>query len=1029
MSPEHIALLLIEDNAGDARLIQEILATSRHARFTLTRVARLDEALAALKTDVFDAALLDLTLPDSRGIETFRRLHRAAPSLPVVIMTGVDGEDAGVRAVKEGAQDYLVKGEPASEALIRTVRHAIERQLSSFELRESEQNYRRLFDAVADPIVVIDPNNGEIVDINLVAETLYGYAKDEVIGKQGITLSAEPLASAAALVTLRTSDSELFHMRRHRRKDGRIFPVEVHSSALVLKGRRLAINAIRDITAREEAREQLAQEKQRLIEAQAVAKVGSWDTDLANMTVLWSAETHRIFETDPDTFAPTHAAFLTLVHPADRAGVDAAFMASSEKSGRHSIEHRIVLPDGRIKFVEERWQIHAAAGERRRAVGTCQDITERVVAQRLIEQSHRRFKQMADSISQVFWMSDLEKKKMIYINPAYETIWGRSCDELYRNPGAWLDAVLPEDRERVLAALPRQLDGSYDEQYRISRPDGEIRWIRDRAYPVRDEDGCVHQVAGVAQDVTEQVLAEAAMHVSQEFLEKAQEVANTGSWVNPLNDRDELIWSKQCRHIFGVELDRALVFADLIALIHPDDRPALAAAREKAIRDGAPYTMEYRIIRPDGAERTLRTKAEVIRDKADGTQKLIGVVSDVTDRKESERRLKETEAMLAQAQKMESMGRLAGGVAHDFNNILTAILGLSELSILTLPKENPLRADLEEIRAAGLRAANLTQQLLAFSRRQVTSPRLIELDATVAGLAKMLRRIIGEHVELVIEPGAAGTIIKADPGQIEQLVMNLSVNARDAMPKGGTITIRTGVEDLGAEAAADAGVPAGRYVNMSVQDTGAGMSLETQNRLFEPFFTTKEKGKGTGLGLSTCYGVVKQSGGAIRCVSAPGAGTTFRVLLPSTTGKPSAGSAAAPSQLPHGGETILLVEDEEAVRRLTSRILRGLGYAVLEAADGEQGLALLENDQKGAVRLLLTDMVMPKMSGWDLAERAGAVRPGISVLFVSGYTDDTFDGMCALDDRTDILAKPFTAEVLAARVRRALDADGKPPAR
>ena len=1021
MSPEHIRLLLVEDNAGDARLIQEVLADAKRVRFTLTRASRLSEALEKVASETFDAALLDLTLPDGRGLESFHRLHEAAPGLPIVIMTGLDGEDAGVAAVKEGAQDYLVKGEPASEALVRSIRHAIERTLTTAQLRESEANYRRLFDAVADPIVVIDPVTAELVDLNRVAERLYGYSRAEVIGKTAMILSAQPDESRAALVTLRTSDIELIPLRWHRRKDGRTFPAEIHSSAFQLGGRRLLINAIRDITAREESRAALTAERARLVEAQAVAKIGSWETDLSDMTVVWSDETHRIYETDPGSFHPTHAAFLARVHPEDRARVDEAFRSSLKSGERCAVEHRIVLPGGRIKYVEERWQIHPAPpGAPVRAVGTCQDVTERVVAHRLVEQAHARFQQMAESISQVFWMTDLDGRQMIYVSPAYEKIWGRTCESLYQRPAGWLDAIEPEDRERVKAALPRQAAGDYDESYRIRRPDGEVRWIRDRAFPITGADGRVQELTGVAQDVTDQVLAEAALRRTQTSLEKAQEVANMGSWINSLDLNEELQWSKQCRRIFGIPQDRRIFFTDLLELIHPDDREGLQAARGKALEEGSSFSHEYRIVRPDGALRWIHTRAEVVRDEVDGKVKLLGVVVDITEKKEGALLLKETESQLLQAQKMEAMGRLAGGVAHDFNNILTAILGLSEIALTTLPKDSPTREDLEEIRKSGLRAANLTQQLLAFSRRQVTSPRLIDLDVTVAGLAKMLRRIIGEHVELEIETGAGGATVKADPGQIEQLVMNLAVNARDAMPKGGVIKIAVATQEVDA-ASARPDLPAGRYVSLSVTDTGTGMTDEVKSHLFEPFFTTKEKGKGTGLGLSTCYGVVKQNGGAIECHSVAGHGTSFLILFPEAVARPAAEASAGRPSLPPGGETVLVVEDEESVRKLTSRILTKLGYAVLEAADGAAALAQLEKDHAGAIRLILTDMVMPKMSGWDMAQRAAVARPEVPVLFVSGYTDDTFEGICVLDDKTDILAKPFTAEDLAARVRRAID--------
>ena len=373
---------------------------------------------------------------------------------------------------------------------------------------------------------------------------------------------------------------------------------------------------------------------------------------------------------------------------------------------------------------------------------------------------------------------------------------------------------------------------------------------------------------------------------------------------------------------------------------------------------------------------------------------------------------------------MEAVGRLAGGVAHDFNNLLTIINGYSELALERLHPSDPLRSFIKEITKAGGRAASLTRQLLAFSRQQVLAPRVLDLNSLVADVEKMLRRLIGEDIDLVMVPGAELGRVKADPGQIEQILVNLAVNARDAMPEGGKLVIETANVELDDAYVRNHQVvlTRGRYVMLAMSDTGAGMDAATQAHIFEPFFTTKEQGKGTGLGLSTVYGIVKQSGGFIWVYSEPGLGSTFKIYLPSVedAAEPVQGSEAR--ELPFGGsETILLVEDEEAVRALAARVLQERGYKVLESASPEDALQIAEHQQE-PIALLLTDVVLPRMSGRKIAEHLTLLRPSMKVLYMSGYTDDAIVRSGMLEANTAFLQKPFTPAGLARKVREVLDA-------
>jgi PAS domain S-box-containing protein len=445
-----------------------------------------------------------------------------------------------------------------------------------------------------------------------------------------------------------------------------------------------------------------------------------------------------------------------------------------------------------------------------------------------------------------------------------------------------------------------------------------------------------------------------------------------------------------------------------------DARRALAAgASDRAAVDERCYR------RRDGGFVWTRVNLSLHRDADGRAAHFIAVIEDVTERRA-------LEAQVRQAGKMDAIGQLASGVAHDFNNLLSVVISYSEMLAADLVPGDPVRADLDEIRGAGVRAADLTRQLLAFGRRQVLQPRVVDLNEVIAGMERMLRRLIGEDVELAAThlPGLRRVLV--DPGQMEQVIMNLAVNARDAMPRGGRLTIETTEATLDAASAADVGARPGAHVVLSVTDTGVGMDGATQARIFEPFFTTKATGKGTGLGLSTVFGIVRQSGGSVAVSSEPGAGATFRVFLPAQAR--DAEVARAPAALGHaalrGAETVLLVEDDEHVRVLARAILRRCGYAVLEAQGGGDALLLCEQ-HAGAIDLLLTDVVMPRMRGPELAARLRPLRPAMRVLYMSGYTDDAALRDGVLDATIRFVQKPITPEALARAVREALDG---PPA-
>ena len=452
----------------------------------------------------------------------------------------------------------------------------------------------------------------------------------------------------------------------------------------------------------------------------------------------------------------------------------------------------------------------------------------------------------------------------------------------------------------------------------------------------------------------------------------------------------------------------------LIELVHPDDLdPTLRVFGEGLVTRQGGRLLDVRVRHQDGTYRILEAVGRYLLDDP----LVRGVVinaRDVTERRSLERQL-------LQAQKMEAVGRLAGGVAHDFNNVLTAILGYAGLLLDGLPTLSPLRPDLEEIRGAANRAAGLTRQLLAFSRKQVLEMRALDLNELVADMDKLLRRLLGEDIEVIAKLAPALGAVRADASQLEQVVVNLAVNARDAMPEGGTLLIETRNAELDDSYAREhVPVRPGPYVMLAVSDTGSGMTPETMSHVFEPFFTTKEAGKGTGLGLSTVYGIVKQSGGYVWCYTEEGHGTTFKVYLPRVDERVDRHPVRAAAGPARGSETILLVEDEAALRSLTRRVLEKYGYTVLEAATADAASALAR-DHAGPIHLLLADVVLPGASGRTLADALLPRRGDLKVLFMSGYTEDAIVHRGVLAAHSAFIHKPFSADGLAAKVREVLD--------
>jgi PAS domain S-box-containing protein len=529
------------------------------------------------------------------------------------------------------------------------------------------------------------------------------------------------------------------------------------------------------------------------------------------------------------------------------------------------------------------------------------------------------------------------------------------------------------------------------------------------------------RTAELTREIAERKQAEESLKKSETQLAKAQEIARLGSWEWDLAE-DKVTWSEATADLYGFALDDwGMPMEKCFKTLHKDDVSRVRQALEDSIKTGQPYDCSHRVVLADGSIRHMHGRAEVIRDSQGEAIRIIGTAQDVTKTKQAEEALHRSEEKLRQSQKMEAVGRLAGGVAHDFNNVLTVIDGYSHLMLKKFDAKNPLRQNAEEIQKASERAAALTRQLLAFSRKQVLQPRVLDLTEVVAGMDKMLRRLIGEDIELRTVSDIGLGKVKADPGQIEQVVLNLAVNARDAMPRGGKLTIQIGNVTFDQKTLfGSRELHAGPYVMLAITDTGVGMTDDVKAHLFEPFFTTKGKDKGTGLGLATCYGIVTQSGGDIRVYTEPGRGTTFKVYLPRVDGPASSVAAEHSDDTPRGSESILVVEDDASVRKLAASVLRDCGYTVQEACHPGEALALIEKEFP--FDLVITDVIMPQMSGKELYDRIKARVPDAKVLFISGYTDDALAHHGVLDADLWFLEKPFSPSRLALKVQEVINA-------
>lgn len=851
------------------------------------------------------------------------------------------------------------------------------------------------------------------------------------------------------------------------------------------------------------------------------------DSPLGRNSDKTAKEIIRVFDAETPTVIGRRGNWITALVPIPRDGGDTAAvlgMSVNAADWFREVASRSALPVGLTCLLFAGMVMVVAASVRSRKA--------------LLRDSEDRFRLITETITEVFWISDISPNNIFYVSPAFELIWGRTPESLYENPKSFMEAIHPEDKDYFLAALEAKKDDlPFEREYRIIRPDDGVRWIWEQGFPIRDDSGHVHRYVGISQDITARKTAEKALAESEALYRNMCENAPLGMHFYRLDSRGRLVFThanpaadkilkmdhslfvgKTIEEVFpplketevparyreaaekGVSWTReqinyqddridgafevvafqtapenmVAVFADItrrkqaeadlvenisrfkalfnatsdaVLLIRPDglilDLNENAAGRRGLGVDGMMGKNLFDFLAPDAAKQRRNAVSRVMEarklvqyeEERNGkvysirlfpvlneqgeVVQIAGFSRDITEIKQAELEKMNLESRLHQAQKMEAIGRLAGGVAHDFNNMLGVIISSAEFAREQV-KTGPVFNCLQGILSAAERSADLTRQLLAFARKQAIVPKVLDLNDVIENMLKILRRLIGENIDLDWRPSRELWPVMMDPSQVDQIMANLCVNARDAIPETGVVIIKTLNRSIGPDYCATHPdwVP-GDYVMLEVADDGCGMSKEILASVFEPFFTTKE-GKGTGLGLATVYGIVRQNNGFIHVYSEPGRGTAFHLYLPRHQAAPGDAAGPAQSRPPdRGNETVLLVEDEAMFLEVVTRRLEKIGYKVL-AAGGPGEAIRLARENAGVIDLLITDVVMPEMSGRDLARRITAMHPETQCLFMSGYTADVIAHQGVLEEGIQFIHKPFTIKDLAAKIRETL---------
>jgi two-component system cell cycle sensor histidine kinase/response regulator CckA len=1049
-------VLVVDDEVELKNILVEALTSQGYEAAGFTSG---EEALVTLRNQPFDIVLTDLMMAGIDGIALVREATQIDPNVVCIMMTGQGTIQTAVDAMKVGAFDYVLKPfrlQTMLPVLTRAMntRHL---RLENVQLREAVAIHElsetiaftldpqtvlsKLADAAlmqsqADEVSILLPTaDGNELYVAAVRgekrERLLGeriplqesisswvarertplILNGEVSDERFVALWPRPDIRSAVSIPMQVANKLVGIINLNMTNLLRPFTLGQMKALTILAGTAAAALESASLF----SRLQKAEENYRLIFENAVEGIFQSTPDGRFLTVnpalariLGYESTDEVVKTITDV---THQLY---VNPEAR--IEAARL-EEQRGILEGFEFEAYRKDGgKIWLSLNRRSVRDQAGTELYREGSIEDITERKRAAEGLRESEARKRAILESALDCIVTMD-HAGLVVDWNPAAERTFGFMRADAIGKEMADL-IIPPRFREQHRRGLAHYLTSGQGpvlgKRLELSAVTADGSEFPIELAINRIESEGLPMFTGYIRDITERKRAEQKLSQSEEryrdLVENAHDIIYThdleGNYTS-MNKAGELST--------GYTHEEAMTL-NLRQTIAPECMEYAKDMLRRKLAGESVTAYELEILAKDGHRITVEANTKLVYH--DGVPVGVqGIARDVTERKQLEDQLR-------QSQKMEAIGQLAGGVAHDFNNLLTAINGYSGLALQRIDQDHPLRSYLEEIKKAGDRAANLTRQLLAFGRKQILQPLPINLNDIVTDMNKMLRRLIGEDIVLTAKLDPALTRVKADPGQIEQVLVNLVVNARDAMPQGGNLTIETATVELDQEYAnTRVGVLPGDYVMLAVSDTGIGMDEATEARIFDPFFTTKEKGKGTGLGLSTVYGIVKQSGGNILVYSEPGHGTTFKVYLPQIIAEPQKTVAAVVDvALPSGSETILLVEDEDVVRGLASKILEQAGYKVLAASRGAEAIRLCR-EQTEPIHLLLTDVVMPETSGKEVADQVTELLPSLRVLFMSGYTDEAIVHHGVLDSNVEFIQKPFTPAGLVMKVREVLDSE------
>ena len=1009
----------ITENASDMILIVNYEGTLSYVSPSIERFMgyRPEELIGRSVFDFIHPADLHRAMTDFAGAvqaqetaipNSFRVLHR----------------DGSVR-ILEGLGKNLPDN-PAIAGFIMNVQDVTERVSAEQAAREADEalrmaarNWQTTFDAMLDPVVILQPD-GTIRQCNQAFADFVGQEAASVVGKKCFQLVHRTDGHIQGCPLLRSLES----------KDREVMPLSIGSEGFLVvtdpvKGFNGEITGLvhimRNITEHERVEAALTEEKE-FADAIIQSLPGAFYLLDETMRFLrWNTNFRRVMEYYSDEEVSSMSPLDFLRDEEKKKVAKAARQAFQQ--GESSVEAHIVNKDGTSApylFSGRVFTLH----DKRYLAGMGIDISQRKEMEKALRESEKRFRNLYDEAPVGYFEYDLQGN-ITQVNRTELEMLGYTADEMIGQP-CW-KFIVEDARGQILEKLAGTRPPAHGLERTYRRKDGTTFPVLFEDRLLTDENGHVTGIRTTIQDITERKRSEEALRERDNLLKKLS--IHVPGMIYQFMRRPDGTYcvpfaSEAVKDIFGCSPEDVKEdFSPIERAILPEDLDRLMESVKSSAEHMTVWRREYRVQLPGGPVRWIYGESSPEK-LADGSIIWHGFNRDITERKQAEEEREKLNAQLIQAQKMESVGRLAGGVAHDFNNKLTVILGYTQMAMEGLRKSDPISANLQQVMKAGEHSVQIVRQLLAFARKQTIAPKVLDLNETIEGMLKMLRHLIGEDIDLAWEPDSHLWPVKMDPSQIDQILANLCVNARDAISGVGKVTIETENTILDETYDADrAGFVPGDFVMLGFSDNGCGMDKETLANAFEPFFTTKEVGKGTGLGLSTVYGIVKQNDGFVNIYSEPGKGTTFKLYLPRYSAGAEAKSEAFPTEIPRGrGETILVVEDETSVLRLARRTLEKLGYDVMTSANPVEAITLAQ-EHDGEIHLLLTDVVLPDMSGKELAGEISRIRPGIPTLYMSGYTANVIAHHGVLDEGVQFIGKPFSPDSLARKVREAIDSE------